>query len=86
MSKSAMVRARIEPELKREAEEVFDQLGLSVTQAITIFYRQVGLRKGLPFDVVVPTDTTLRTFEDTDAGRGLVVCKDADDMFEKLGI
>ncbi len=86
MSKSAMVRARIEPELKREAEEVFDQLGLSVTQAITIFYRQVGLRKGLPFDVVVPTDTTLKTFADTDAGRGLVVCQDADDMFEKLGI
>lgn len=86
MSKSAMVRARIEPELKREAEKVFDQLGLSVTQAITIFYRQVGLRKGLPFDVVVPTDTTLKTFEDTDAGRGLVVCQDADDMFEKLGI
>ncbi len=86
MSKSAMVRARIEPELKREAEKVFDQLGLSVTQAITIFYRQVGLRKGLPFDVVVPTDTTLKTFADTDAGRGLVVCQDADDMFEKLGI
>lgn len=86
MSKSAMVRARIEPELKREAEKVFDRLGLSVTQAITLFYRQVELRRGLPFDVVVPTDTTLRTFEDTDAGRGLVVCKDADDMFEKLGI
>jgi DNA-damage-inducible protein J len=51
-----------------------------------MFYRQVTLRKGLPFDVVIPTSTTLRTFEDTDAGRNLVVCKDADDMFKKLGI
>jgi len=86
MAKSAMVRARIEPGLKRDAEEVFDELGLSVTQAITLFYRQVHLRGGLPFDVVVPTATTRKTFEDTDAGRNIVVCRDADDMIEKLGL
>ncbi len=86
MSKSATVRARIQPALKRNAEEVFDQLGLSVTQAITLFYRQVEMRQGLPFDVVIPNETTRQTFEDTDAGRDLVVCEDADELFEKLGI
>lgn len=86
MAKSAMVRARIEPNLKEKAERVFDRIGLSPTQAITIFYHQVELRKGLPFDIVVPNKTTLKTFEDTDAGRGLIVCKDTKDMFEKLGI
>jgi len=86
MSKSETVRARIEPEIKREAERLFEDLGLSTTQAITLFYRQVILRKGLPFDVAIPTDTTRKTFEDTDAGRNLVVCRDADDMFEALGI
>jgi DNA-damage-inducible protein J len=86
MSKSATVRARVEPKLKQEAESVFEELGLSVTQAVTLFYRQVTLRKGLPFDVVIPNATTLKTFEDTDSGRNLVVCKDADEMFEKLGI
>jgi DNA-damage-inducible protein J len=86
MSKSAIVRARIEPKLKREAESVFEDLGLSTAQAVTLFYRQVTLRKGLPFDVVIPNKTTRKTLEDTDAERDLVVCKDADEMFKKLGI
>ena len=86
MSKSAMVRARLEPELKRHAEEIFRHLGISVTQAITLFYKQVELRKGLPFNVVIPTRETLKTFEATDADKDLVVCTDAADMFDKLGI
>ena len=86
MSKSATVRARVEPKLKQEAERVFETLGLSATQAVTLFYRQVTLRKGLPFDVVIANATTLKTFEDTNRGRNLVVCKDAGEMFEKLGI
>lgn len=86
MTKSAMIRARIEPNLKEKAERVFDKVGLSPTQAITLFYHQVELRKGLPFDIVIPNKTTLKTFEDTDAGRGLIICKDAKDMFKKLGI
>jgi DNA-damage-inducible protein J len=86
MAKSAMVRARVEPRLKSRAERVLDRLGLTPTEAITIFYRQVELRNGLPFDVVLPNATTLRTFRDTDAGRDLVVCEDAEDMFRKLGV
>jgi DNA-damage-inducible protein J len=86
MSKSAMVRARIEPELKEQTEKIFQQLGLSVTQAIVLFYSQVRARNGLPFNVVIPTRETLKTFEATDADKDLVVCEDADEMFEKLGI
>jgi DNA-damage-inducible protein J len=86
MNKTATVRARIEPRLKKEAENLLEELGLSATQAINLFYRQVTLRKGLPFDVVIPNATTRRTFESTDAGKDIVVCKDADDMFRKLGI
>ena len=86
MNKTSTVRARIEPDLKNKAEQVFRDLGLTTTQAITLFYRQVDLRKGLPFDVVIPNETTRRTFNDTDAGRNLVLCEDAEDMHSKLGI
>ncbi len=86
MSKTASVRARLEPELKQRAEAVFRRLGLNATQAITIFYKQVELRNGLPFDVVIPTDTTKCACEASDAGHDLVVCEDAEDMFRKLGI
>ena len=86
MNKSAMVRARIEPDLKDHAEAIFERLGLNTTQAITLFYKQVELRGGLPFDIVIPTATTKKTFEATDAVRDLVICEDAEDMFRKLGI
>ena len=81
-----MVRARLEPELKDHAETIFHRIGLNATQAIIMFYKQVELRDGLPFDVVVPTTTTSRTMDATDAGRDLIVCENADDMFAKLGI
>jgi DNA-damage-inducible protein J len=86
MSKTATVRARIQPELKDSAEYVFRRLGLTATQAITLFYKQVELRGGLPFDVAVPAETTIKAFEKTDAGQDLIVCTDTDDMFEKLGL
>ena len=86
MNKSATIRARIEPDLKNKAEKVFRELGLSTTQAINLFYKQVELRNGLPFEVVIPNDMTRRTFSNTDTGKDLIVCEDADDMFRKLGI
>ena len=86
MSKTSTIRARIEPDLKGKAEHIFKQLGLTTTQAITLFYKQVELKKGLPFDVAIPNATTLKTFSDTDADQGIVICKDAKDMFKKLGI
>ena len=86
MSKTAVIRARVEPELKEQAETIFERLGVSTTQAIAMFYKQVILRRGLPFDVAIPNATTRRTFEATDAGRDVVLCRDADDMFKKLRI
>ncbi len=86
MSKTATIRARIEPDLKGKAEHIFQQLGLTTTQAITLFYKQVELKKGLPFDVVIPNETILKTFSNTDAGRDLIICEDTEDMFQKLGI
>jgi DNA-damage-inducible protein J len=86
MSKTAVIRARIEPEVKEKAEKVLRRLGVSTTQAITLFYKQVALRQGLPFDVVILNEATRETFDATDAGRDVVVCKDAEDMFKKLGI
>ena len=59
---------------------------LTTTQAITLFYKQVELRNGLPFEVAIPNETTFRTFTNTDAGRDLIVCENTDDMFKKLGI
>jgi DNA-damage-inducible protein J len=86
MAKIATVRARIEPWLKEDVEKLFKKMGISTTEAINLFYRQVKLRNGLPFNVVIPNKTTEKVFKDTDARRNLIRCEDADDMFDKLGI
>jgi DNA-damage-inducible protein J len=86
MIKSATVRARIEPSLKEDVEHLFKQMGLTTTEAINLFYQQIKLRNGLPFNVVVPNKTTEKVFKDTDANRMLIRCKNPDDMFDKLGI
>jgi DNA-damage-inducible protein J len=86
MAKSAMIRARIDPTLKEEAERVFAELGLSITQAITLYYQQVKWYRGLPFEVRVPNEVTQKTFEETDAGENLAHCESTEDMFERLGI
>ncbi|PIP08178.1 MAG: type II toxin-antitoxin system antitoxin, RelB/DinJ family [Syntrophobacterales bacterium CG23_combo_of_CG06-09_8_20_14_all_48_27] len=86
MAKTALISARTERDLKEEVEVILKALGLSTTEAINIFFRQVKMRKGLPFPVEIPNEETLKTFRDSEAGKGLIECKDVDDMFKKLGI
>lgn len=57
--KTQMIHARIDPDLKRSAERVFTQIGISTTEAIRLFLRQVELHKGLPFPVMVPNAETI---------------------------
>ncbi|MRI35101.1 type II toxin-antitoxin system antitoxin, RelB/DinJ family [Endozoicomonas sp. OPT23] len=54
MAKETTVRARIDESLKEEAEVILKQLGITTSQAINIYFSQIVLRQGLPFDVVLP--------------------------------
>ena len=57
--KSANLYVRIEPELKEQAENILAELGISASGAINMFYKQIILRKGIPFDVVLPSSGPL---------------------------
>ena len=54
MAKSANLYARIEPEVKEQAEAILSALGIPASNAITMFYKQVILQRGLPFEVKLP--------------------------------
>lgn len=54
MAKSANLYARIEPDVKEKAESILNALGIPASNAITMFYKQIILHKGLPFDVKLP--------------------------------
>ena len=58
--KDAYVRARINPELKEESEEILGSLGLSTAEAIRLFLAQVKINKGLPFKIsLIPNNDDL---------------------------
>ena len=57
--KTLMIHARIDPRLKKSAETIFSELGISTTEAIRLFLKQVELHRGLPFPVSVPNEETL---------------------------
>ena len=84
MAKTAMVRARTTPDLKSEVERILDKLGLTTTEAINLFFAQVKLRKGLPFEVKIPNKTTLETFRKTDEGEEIHEYKDLAEFKKKM--
>ena len=53
-TKTANLYARIEPDVKNQAESILEELGIPASSAITMFYKQIILHRGLPFDVKLP--------------------------------
>lgn len=86
MTKAAVISARIDPSLKQNAEQIFKELGLTTTQAITIFYKQVELQRGLPFEVKIPNELTLQALEDARTRQNLESFNTVDDLLVDLGI
>ena len=84
MAKTAMITTRVDPDLKADAEKVLSKLGISTTEAINLFLSQVRLRRGLPFDVVIPNKTTLKAMKDAEEGRNLSSYDSLDKFFEKI--
>ena len=82
MNKSAVVHARVEPQTKKQAESVLRKLGLTPTEAIRLFYRQICLHGGLPFPVLIPNALTKQTFEKSRAGEDVETFDTLEDMFE----
>jgi DNA-damage-inducible protein J len=84
MGKTAFVNARIEPTIKARAETIFQAIGISASDAVAMFYRQVILRRGLPFDACIPNEQTLAAFAELDAGRGEVVHDSTEQAFDAI--
>jgi DNA-damage-inducible protein J len=86
MTETAVVSARIDSDLKRSAEQVFKEMGLSAAQAIRLFYREVELQRSLPFRVKIPNEATRQALHEAKARYDLKSFNSADELFEDLGI
>lgn len=86
MNKSATIRTRIEPGLKREVEDILAELGLTASQTVHLLYRQIKLQRGLPFDVRVPNALTARTLKASRGGRGVKRFGSKKELYADLGL
>ena len=59
MSKTSNLYVRIEPEVKEQAEKILDALGVTPSSAVNMFYKQIILHQGLPFEVKIPKNMPL---------------------------
>jgi DNA-damage-inducible protein J len=85
MAKTASVNARIEPAVKKKAERIFAAIGITASDAVGMFYRQVVYRRGLPFDVRIPNATTVAALEELEQGKGEVFQGPTRKLFDELG-
>ena len=101
MAKTANLYARIEPELKEQAEDILTALGIPASNAITMFYKQIILQRGMPFEVKLPaarpSDVSTMTneqlhaelekgFADIAAGRTRPASQVFDDIRRDFGV
>jgi len=70
----------------RLTEQFLDQLGLSTTEAIRIFFIQVKLQRGLPFELKIPNETTLQAITETNECKDLKEFETTEGLYEDLDI
>ncbi len=86
MAATAFVRARIDEALKEEAAAVLSDMGLTVSDVIRIVLTKVAKDKALPFEMRVPNKLTAETLAKSERGEDVHRAKDANDLFNQLGI
>ena len=86
MVATAFVRARIDETLKNEASAVLADMGLTVSDVVRMVLTKIAKEKALPFELHVPSKLTEETLAKSERGEDIHHAKDADDLFEQLGI
>ncbi len=64
------ITIQIKPEIKEKAEAILQELGISLSSAYEIFYRQIIAHRGLPFEMRIPNETTIIAMEEARKGEG----------------
>jgi DNA-damage-inducible protein J len=83
-AKTRMIHARVDPKLKESAERVFSTLGLSTTEAIRLFMKQVELHNGLPFPIEIPNAQTIAAMREANHPAALKRYRSFRELRQKL--
>ena len=85
-TKESIVRARIEPELKEEAEAILKKMGMTTAEAIRLFMNQIRLNNGFPYPLRVPNTETQESLRESEDYEKLSSYDDHMDLRKELGV
>ena len=81
----ATVKARVDENVKKEAETLFKKMGLNMSTAMNLFLKKCILEQGIPFELKVPNEETLKVLDEVEKGIGLSKTFDSvDELIEDL--
>ncbi|MDO4690259.1 MAG: type II toxin-antitoxin system RelB/DinJ family antitoxin [Fusobacterium sp.] len=84
----AIINIRVNEDIKKEAENIYKEIGLNMSTAINLFLRKCILEQGIPFDLKLPNKDTLEAIEETEKILNeeikRPVYSNVDDLFEEL--
>jgi DNA-damage-inducible protein J len=83
MSKNVVITAITDAELKVKVEKILTDIGITPNQAVNLFYTQILLHNGLPFDLNIPNETTVLAMNDTEQKIGKTF-NSVDDLLKDL--
>lgn len=63
---STTINVRVNQDLKKNCETIFNELGIGMTSAITMFLKAVERNNGIPFSLEIPNETTLKAFQEVE--------------------
>lgn len=87
MARTDNINIRVEPKLKKEVEKTLSDLGMNITDAVTVFFKQIIMTESIPFIIKKPrlNAETIKAIEDAEKGINLSKgYTDLDEMWEDL--
>ncbi len=84
--KTTVIHTRIDAGLKAGAEDILKMIGLSPSEAVRLFYRQIELNQGLPFEVKIPNKLTTQTLSKSESGEDIHQAESISNLFDQLNI
>lgn len=83
---STTISLHVDPDVQRSAERIFKRLGLTASEAVSLFYRHVQLQHRLPFPVELPNETTIKALDEAQDREKLASFDTPDELYEDLRI
>ena len=84
MPRTATIQARIDPEVKKNAQAILSKLNISMSEAISLYLTQVALQNGIPFEIKLPNELTAETLRKSENGIELHTADSVDELFQEL--